>query len=98
MNADAFKQQPAADGFEVREVELPKNTVNERHSHLLYARVMLMEGAVSIETDDGVKNCAGDVAEMAAGCMHTERVGAEGAKLLVGVKAAHDFHRPASQP
>ena len=49
---------------------------------------MLMEGAVSIETDDGVKNCApGDVVEMAAGCMHTERVGAEGAKLLVGVKA-----------
>ena len=87
MNADAFKQQLVTDGFEVREVEWPQNTVNERHSHPFHARVMLVEGAVSIETDDGVKNCApGDVVDMAAGRMHAERVGIEGAKLLVGVK------------
>ena len=80
-----FRESLENDGFAISEVTHAAGKFNDKHAHEFTARVMCLEGSITIATDDGSTTCGpGDFIEMKAGREHTERVGENGARLLVG--------------
>jgi len=61
------------------------NAVNPEHAHEFDARLLVLEGEMTITRDGGERTYrAGDTFEMSAGCRHAERCGPEGARYLAG--------------
>lgn len=89
MNKDAFVEQLNRDGFDsIREIDVEANQNREMHTHDTTNRLMVLSGQWALVTEDGVTDYPpGEVCELAAGVLHTERSGPEGARLLLGQKA-----------
>lgn len=92
MKQDDFKALLAAEGFEQAvTVERQANGRLDTHAHPFEARALILEGELSICTDDGERTYrSGDEFHLQANVPHTERYGPAGVKYLVGRKAPAD--------
>jgi quercetin dioxygenase-like cupin family protein len=85
MNRATFEQKLKTDGYEPVERHMDANHFNPEHAHEFDARVMVLDGEMTI-TRNGTPQVfrPGDVCEMAAGTPHSEQCGAKGASYLAG--------------
>ena len=86
MDTDSFRRTAEGEGFTVGEpLTRAANESNAEHAHHFDARLLVLDGAITIGIDGRETTYApGATFEVAAGTMHTEAVGAEGVTLLVG--------------
>src|SRR6266849_7035161 len=70
---------------EVFDRRMEANAVNPEHAHEFDARLLVLEGAMTItcEGDQRIYR-PGDTFAMSAGCRHAEQSGPEGARYLAG--------------
>lgn len=89
MDIAAFEAGLARDGFENAGIkEMVPHCHEDAHSHDFEVRAMVVEGGITLGFNGESKAYGpGDIVEMEKGCMHTEDVGAEGLKFIVGKKA-----------
>jgi quercetin dioxygenase-like cupin family protein len=86
MNRVEFENELRAHGYqEMADRRMPANETNPEHSHEFDARLLVLEGEMTI-TSGGEERTyrTGDTFAMTAGCRHTERCGAEGVRYLAG--------------
>ena len=90
MDAAAFERELRAQGYEeVALREWSPDRVVPEHTHPFDARVLVLEGEVTVTWKGRSRTCwAGDVFEMPAGVPHAERYGPTGAKFLSGRRQA----------
>jgi len=88
MNASEFEAQLRADGYTETETKaLAERPTNDGHGHPYAVRGLVLAGAFTvIENNTPTTYRPGEVFAVAAGCVHSERVGAEGAQIVVGRK------------
>jgi quercetin dioxygenase-like cupin family protein len=81
-----FEAELKAQGYaEVLDRHMPANAVNPEHAHEFDARLLVLDGEMTIECDGQSHTYrAGDAFAMAAGRRHAERCGAEGVRYLAG--------------
>jgi quercetin dioxygenase-like cupin family protein len=86
MNRTEFESECHAQGYhEIVDRRMDANTTNPEHSHEFDARLLVLEGDLTIAREGGEQLYrAGDTLEMTAGCQHTERSGPAGARYLAG--------------
>lgn len=89
MKPDDFKAVLAAERFdEPVTVQREANGHMDSHAHPFAAKALILEGELTIRTDDGERTYrSGDVFHLQANTRHTERYGPTGVKYLVGRKA-----------
>ncbi len=86
MNQADFESQLRAEGYsELIDRRMAANALNPDHAHEFDARVLVLEGEMTIVCD-GVEHTyrAGDACAMAAGTRHAERSGPQGVRYLAG--------------
>src|SRR6266550_3971248 len=84
MNRVEFENELRADGYqEMADRRMLANETNPEHSHEFDARLLVLEGEMTI-TSDGEERTyrAGDTFAMSAGHLHTEQCGPEGVRYL----------------
>jgi len=88
MDEAQYRQELADGGYgEPNLVEWEANTVNDTHTHDFSAAILVLDGEITVTTDDGEVTCrAGDTFSLAAGVPHAERIGADGVRFLAGRK------------
>jgi quercetin dioxygenase-like cupin family protein len=60
-------------------------TVNDTHSHDFDAALLVLSGNITVTTEQGTTTCrAGDTFELDNGIPHTEHIGPDGVRFLVG--------------
>ena len=86
MNATAFRESLAADGFdEVLERTIEPGFSNEMHDHPYDARLFVVAGELVLGTPNGDTTFRpGEVCDVPRGDRHCERYGAAGVTLLIG--------------
>ena len=86
MNRTEFEKELHAQGYlEIVDRRMPANDTNPEHSHEFDARLLVVEGEMTITSEGEVRTYrAGDTFSMTAGCRHTERSGVEGVRYLAG--------------
>jgi quercetin dioxygenase-like cupin family protein len=86
MDRTTFETELQAQGYaEVVDRRMDGNGVNPEHSHEFEAKLLILEGAMTIAAEGRERTYrAGDTFTMAAGCQHTEQAGPEGARYLAG--------------
>jgi quercetin dioxygenase-like cupin family protein len=86
MDQATFEAELRQQGYaEMVDRRMEANSVNPEHAHEFDARLLVLEGAMTI-TAEGEQRIyrAGDTFAMTAGCQHTEECGTEGARYLAG--------------
>lgn len=88
MEAQAFERQLRADGYsEIETKEQQPKPENSTHVHDCSVRGLVLEGVFLIRLDGRqITFGPGDVFDVAQGVEHTEQVGPDGARLLIGKK------------
>jgi quercetin dioxygenase-like cupin family protein len=88
MNEAQFKQQLQEQGYGAAEpLEWEADMAKEMHVHDFSASVLVLKGAFTMVTEDGsVTHQPGDTCKLAAGTLHAEQTGADGATILIGKK------------
>ena len=86
MDRAAFERELQAEGYsDVVDRRMEPNQANPEHSHEFDARVMVLEGSITIGRDGGEHTFrAGDSCAISAGTLHTEQCGPEGVRYLAG--------------
>jgi quercetin dioxygenase-like cupin family protein len=85
MDQVRFESELRAQGYEVVDRRMEANTLNPEHSHEFDARLLVLEGAMTITAEGQERTyLAGDTFAMTAGCRHTEQCGPEGVRYLAG--------------
>lgn len=85
MDRATFEHALKADGYEPVERRMEANHFNPEHVHEFDARVMLLDGEMTITRPTGAQTFhPGDVCELAAGTPHSEQCGPNGAFYLAG--------------
>ena len=86
MNRADFEQELEGQGYrEVVDRRMEAGTVNPEHAHEFDARLLILEGEMTIVC--GGEKCtyrSGDTFAMAADRRHTERCGPQGVRYLAG--------------
>ena len=90
MDTAEFTDALARDGYaDISTRSQAPMLYNGAHSHPFDVRALMIAGELTLSHDSKTQVCrAGDVFTMAAGCMHEERYGPEGATYLAGRKQA----------
>jgi quercetin dioxygenase-like cupin family protein len=86
MQAAEFESTLKKEGFdEILTKELPANMNNDVHEHTWDVRTLVLAGEIALIVD-GVRQTyrEGQEFKMQAGCRHSEAVGPEGVKYIVG--------------
>ena len=88
MNATEFESSLKQAGFQVIETKkVTANIATPPHSHAFSVRALVLAGDVTLTSEGQSRTFrAGEVFEMAAGCVHSERYGPDGSTYLVGRK------------
>lgn len=82
---EAFESDLRREGFEVIHGGQQPCYSEDLHAHDFDARIMVLGGEITIVRDNKAETFrAGDHCEIAAGCLHTAQVGAEGVAYIVG--------------
>ena len=86
MDRTTFENALREQGYgEVVDRRMEPGAVNPTHAHEFDARMLVLEGAMTIAAEGGEHSYrAGDVFEMPAGRRHSEAAGPEGARYLAG--------------
>ena len=90
MERTAFEAELRDQGYaEIVDRRMLPNALNPEHAHEFDARLLVLEGAMTIAVEGSERTCrAGDSFAMTAGCRHSERSGSEGARYLAGRRYA----------
>ena len=85
MNEAQFRQQLHEQGYgEAQPVEFEPNFAADMHTHDFSAFVLVTSGAFTLVTEDGsVTHQPGEACTLAAGTLHSEQTGADGATILL---------------
>jgi quercetin dioxygenase-like cupin family protein len=88
MNRTEFEQQLKSEGFTAIETkDYAPRPANDAHGHDFSVRGLVLEGAFTVVRDKApVTYRAGQIFDVAAGTPHSEEIGSEGARVLVGRK------------
>jgi quercetin dioxygenase-like cupin family protein len=86
MNRVEFETSLREQGYqEVTDRRMEPNKTNPEHSHEFDARLLVLEGEMTIACDGEKRTYrAGDTFAMSAGHLHTEHCGPEGVRYLAG--------------
>ena len=87
MDRAAFETALTRDGFEIVSVTMKPDAINPEHVHPFDARLLVVDGAMTIVRDDGAPvqtYQAGETFEMPVGCRHSEAAGPAGATYVAG--------------
>jgi len=85
MDTAAFEASLKSAGYEVGASKGPANKITTPHAHDFDVRALVLSGELTLTTDGVARTYrAGDVFEMAAGCIHSEQYGPDGSESLVG--------------
>jgi quercetin dioxygenase-like cupin family protein len=86
MNQTEFETELGEQGYsEVIDRRMEANSLNPEHAHDFDARLLVLEGAMTIISGGQERMYrAGDTFSMAAGCRHAEQCGPEGVRYLAG--------------
>ena len=86
MDRTVFEAELREQGYaEVVDRRMEPDALNPDHDHEFDARLLILEGAVTIAAEGTEKTYrAGDTFTMSAGCRHSERSGPDGARYLAG--------------
>jgi quercetin dioxygenase-like cupin family protein len=86
MDRTVFENELRAQGYgEVVDRRMEPGTINPGHAHEFDARLLILEGAMTIAAEGGERTYrAGEIFEMPAGRQHSETAGAEGVRYLAG--------------
>jgi quercetin dioxygenase-like cupin family protein len=86
MDRAAFEAELGEKGYgEVVDRRMEPRALNPTHAHEFDARLLVLEGAMTIATEGGERTySAGDIFEMPAGRRHSETAGPDGARYLAG--------------
>ena len=86
MDRTVFETELREQGYaEVVDRRMEPDALNPEHDHEFDARLLILEGAVTIAAEGTEKTyCPGDTFTMSAGCRHSERSGPDGARYLAG--------------
>ena len=90
MNEADFRQACIDEGYgEARPLVFVPNQNNGMHTHDFSAYLFVQEGAFTVIRETGEKTyVANTFCKVPAGTLHAERIGQEGASVLVGRKAS----------
>ena len=88
MNQAAFEAELKSKGFvEIESKALDPRPVNHGHTHDYDIRGLVIDGVFIVnQGEKPVTYRAGEIFNVPAGRSHTEEIGAEGARILVGRK------------
>jgi quercetin dioxygenase-like cupin family protein len=86
MERTTFEAELREQGYdEALDRRMEANAVNPEHAHEFDARLLVLEGAMTITSEGRQRTYrAGDTFSMSAGCRHTEVCGPEGVRYLAG--------------
>jgi len=86
MDRDTFEAALSRDGFEIVSVTMKPDAVNPTHVHPFDARLLVVEGAMTIDREDAPARTyqTGETFEMPNGTRHSETAGAGGAIYVAG--------------
>ena len=87
MDKAAFETSLKLAGYEIGTSEGTPNKVTQPHSHDFDVRALVLSGELTLITDSDRTSRtyrAGDIFEMAAGCVHSEQHGPDGSQSQVG--------------
>ena len=86
MKREEFEQQLKSDGYsQIETKDYVERPANEAHGHDFAVRGLVLEGAFTvIQSNQSVTYRPGEVFTVAAGIPHSEEVGPQGARVLVG--------------
>jgi quercetin dioxygenase-like cupin family protein len=90
MEQAVFESELREQGYgEVVDRRMEPNRLNPEHAHEFDARLLVLEGAMTIVAEGNERTYrAGETFTMAAGCRHSERSGPDGARYLAGRRYA----------
>lgn len=86
MDRTAFEAALASEGYEIRSVTMQPNAVNPTHVHPFDARLLVIDGAMTIERENAPTQTyrTGETFEMPNGTSHSEAAGEAGATYVAG--------------
>ena len=86
MDRATFEASLTDGGFEIRSVTMQPNAVNPTHVHPFDARLLVVDGAMTIEREGAPTRTyrTGETFEMPNGCHHSETAGEAGATYVAG--------------
>ena len=86
MDRAGFEGVLERDGYKPIAISVPANAVNPPHVHDFEARLLVVEGAMTVarEGEPARTYHAGETFEMRLGCRHSETAGPEGAAYVAG--------------
>ena len=86
MDRTVFETELREQGYaDVVDRRMEPDALNPEHDHEFDARLLILEGAVTIAAEGTEKTYrAGDTFTMSAGCRHSERSGPDGTRYLEG--------------
>lgn len=86
MDRTVFENELREQGYaDVVDRRMKPDALNPEHDHEFDARLLILEGAVTIAAEGTEKTYrAGDTFTMSAGCRHSERSGPDGTRYLAG--------------
>ncbi len=87
MDEAQFRQACNAEGYAVEKMECDAGFDNDMHTHEFSAYAMVLRGEFTVVREDGATTFGpGDSCKVAAGTLHSENAGTDGATLLIGRK------------
>jgi len=88
MNEQQFRQHLQSNGYGDGEIkDFEPNTDGPMHTHEFSAKLMVMSGEFTLARESGATTYGpGEICELEAGVLHTERTGSAGARVLLGRK------------
>jgi quercetin dioxygenase-like cupin family protein len=94
MDRATFEAALTRDGFEIVSISMQPDAVNPSHVHPFDARVLVFEGAMTVDREDtGARTFqAGEFFELHAGCRHSEAAGSDGARYVAGRRVPAHRH------
>ena len=86
MDIASFETALRSEGFaNIETKQLPPAGRNTGHAHPFEVRALVLDGQISLTVAGEARTYRkGEVFTMATGCEHTEEVGEEGVRYLVG--------------
>ena len=85
MDRRAFEADAKGAGYEIAQSTGTPNKVTQPHAHDVDVRALVIAGEVTLTVDGASRTYReGEVFEMPAGCVHSERHGAQGSEIVVG--------------
>ena len=89
MDRATFEAELARDNYTPVERRRPANDRDAEHTHGFDARLLILEGAMTIHCDGATRTYGpGETFEMPAGHPHAEEIGPEGVAYLAGRRTA----------